>query len=85
MTIKRAGHDGESKASKMVWRWNWNKDHVQMDFEHTINATDSGGNDIGFGKEIEESIETPANVKKKIWRLDYRKWRYWIEIPTLNA
>jgi hypothetical protein len=44
-----------------------------MNFNHIIISNGDGGNDNGFGKEMKKSIEkTFANLKKKIWKLDYR-------------
>ena len=42
MAIKRVDYDGEPGISKRLWRSNWNKDHVQGDFNHTINYNDNG-------------------------------------------
>ena len=50
MAIRRAGYDGESEASIRLWCSNWNKDHMQMDFELTIDANDNEWNHGEFGK-----------------------------------
>ena len=52
MAIKNAGCDSEPGVSKKLWGSNWNKDHVQVDFDHTINSSDIGGNNDRFGKEM---------------------------------
>ena len=65
MAIKREGYDGEPEASERLWGSNWNKDHVKMDFDHTIVSNDNGWEYGGFGKEMGESIErTPVNLKE---------------------
>ena len=51
MAIKRVEYDGEPLVSKRLWRPNWNKNHVQVDFDHTIEANDNDGDDGGFGEE----------------------------------
>ena len=36
-----------------------------MNFDHTMDSNDNGGDDGGFGEEIEESIDrAPANPEK---------------------
>jgi hypothetical protein len=35
---------------------------VQLDFNHTTDSNDNGGHDGGFGKEMEESIETLTQI-----------------------
>ena len=63
MAIQRADYDGVPEASIRLWCSNWNKDHVQMDFELTIYAIDIEWKDPEFGKGTGESIErTPANL-----------------------
>jgi hypothetical protein len=38
-----------------------------MDFEHTIDSNDNGGDDDEFGKKIEEPFEgTPGNLKENL-------------------
>jgi hypothetical protein len=57
-------HDGEPKASKILWCSNCNKDHVKMDFGPTIVSNDDGWKYGGFYKEMGESIErTPVNLQ----------------------
>ena len=53
MAIKNAGYDGEPGVSKRLWGSNWNKDHMQMDFDHTIASNDNGGYEGWFGEENE--------------------------------
>ena len=45
-----------------------------MNIDHTIDYNHNGGDDGGFGKEIEKSNEkTSANLaSKRIWRLEYQ-------------
>ena len=49
MAIKRAGYDGEPIVSKRLWYSNWNKIHVLVDFNLTIDPNNNGGNDGEFG------------------------------------
>jgi hypothetical protein len=50
MAIKRVGDDVEPEASIRLWCWNWNKDHVKMDFDRTIVSNDNGWEYGGFVK-----------------------------------
>ena len=50
MAIKCVGDDGEPKVSKRLLRSKWNKDHIQVEYDHTIDSNDYGGDD-GFGEE----------------------------------
>ena len=50
MAIKYADYDGVPEVSERLWHSNWNKDHVQVDSDHTIDSYDNGGDDGGFGE-----------------------------------
>lgn len=73
MAIKCAGYNGQPKAFKGSQCIKWNKDHVQEDFDSAIDLNDNGGDDGGFGEEMEVILENdPANFEKIIRRLDYQ-------------
>lgn len=59
MAIKQVDYDGEPKVSIRLWFSNWNKDHVQMDFNHIIDSNDNGRNDGEFGKKMGD---TPIQI-----------------------
>ena len=52
MGIKCDVCDAKPDVSKMLWRSNWNNDHVQPDFDHTIDDTDSGGDFLDVVRKI---------------------------------
>lgn len=54
MAIKHAGHDGEPRAYKRLWRSKWNMIYDQEDFDPAIHYNENGG---GFVEELEESLE----------------------------
>lgn len=65
MAIKRANYGAEPGVFKRLWRSNWSNDHIQKKLKYTIDSNDNGGDDYGFGKEMEECIEmTPAIFKQ---------------------
>ena len=71
MAIKYAGYDGEPEISNMLLRSNWNKDHVQVDFDPAIDCNKNGGMIVDFVKKWEDSFEkAPPNLKKNL-RLEY--------------
>ena len=64
MAIKNAGYDGEPGVSNRLWGSNWNKDHVQVEFDHTIGSNDNGGHEVDLVRKMEVSFErAPANLK----------------------
>jgi len=42
-------NDDALQASKKLWRLNWNKYHIQIDFEHAIDLNDNGRDYDGIG------------------------------------
>ena len=57
-----------------------------MDLNHIIDSNNNGGDDSGFGKEIEYSIEmTSAILEKRIYMLDYRMHLRILKIVMLDS
>ena len=66
MALRNAGYDGEPRVSKRLWRSNWKSDHVQMDYDQTIDYNDNGGVDCAFGKDNGKILGKDFN---KSWKL----------------
>ena len=65
MAIERAGDVGEPRASKKLQRSKRNKDHVQKDFDPTMDFNDNGGDDDAMGEEMVVSFEkNPAILEE---------------------
>ena len=63
MAIKNVDYDGEPGVSKRFWGSNWNKDHVQMYFDHTIDYNDDGGMMVHLVRKWKRTFErAPANL-----------------------
>ena len=67
MAIKNTGYDGEPGVSKRMWGSNWNKDHVQMEFDLIIDSIDIDGDNGEFGKEMRGVLWEGSRKPQKVF------------------
>ena len=69
MAIKCAGYDDELVVSNNFKRSNWNKHHVQMDFDNTIDYMTMVGMTVDLVRKMEEFFLKGSRKPRQVYRV----------------